>query len=136
MAIKYGIENKLKEYLIDQNLDYVCLQGEAVGSVQGNPLKLEEDDLYIFNFIRSDTGRSSSIYGKDVVERKFGMKFVPILETNYYMPDDMEEFKKFADGKSTINPEVRREGLVLRDAEHNLSFKNVSREYLLHKKEH
>ena len=130
MAFKYDIENKLKKYLEENNLDYVCIQGESVGSVQGNPLQLSEDDLYVFNFIRSDKGRIPSNEGKLIVE-EMGMKWVPILDLAFYMPDDMEEFKVMADGKSVVNPKVDREGIVLRDPKTDFSFKNVSRKYLL-----
>lgn len=131
MAIKNNIEQHLKEYLIaNPDLKYVCIQGESVGSVQGNPLKLNEDELYVFNFIRSDVGRLSSIDGKDIIE-SWGMKFVPILETEYYVPTDMEAFKEYATAKSVVNPNVLREGIVLRDPTNDFSFKNVSREYLL-----
>ena len=131
MAKKYSIEAHLREYLeMHPNIEYVCLQGESVGSVQGNPLKLTEDDLYIFNFIDSEHGRVSSPIGKGVVE-SWGMKWVPILDTNFIMPNDMEEFKQMATAKSVVNPKVLREGIVLRDPTCGLSFKNVSREYLL-----
>ena len=131
MAFKYDIENELKEYLLGHpELTYVCIQGEAVGSVQGNPLKLKEDDLYVFNFIRSDFGRLPSVKGKEIIEG-MGMKFVPILDTAYFMPDNMEAVKEYATAKSAINPQVLREGVVLRDPSTDLSFKNVSREYLL-----
>lgn len=130
MAFKYDIENKLKQYLEENDLDYVCIQGESVGSVQGNPLQLSEDDLYVFNFIRSDKGRIPSTEGKVVVEG-MGMKWVPILDTAFYMPKDMEEFKVMADAKSVVNPKVDREGIVLRDPKTDFSFKNVSRKYLL-----
>lgn len=131
MAIKNNIEQHLKEYLIaNPDLKYVCIQGESVGSVQGNPLKLKEDELYVFNFIRSDVGRLSSIDGKEIIE-SWGMKFVPILETEYYVPTDMEAFKEYATAKSVVNPNVLREGIVLRDPTNDFSFKNVSREYLL-----
>lgn len=131
MAIKYNIEQHLKEYLVvNPDLKYVCIQGEAVGRVQGNPLKLNEDELYIFNFIRSDAGRLSSIDGKEIIE-SWNMKFVPILETEYYAPTDMEEFKEYADAPSVVNPRVMREGVVLRDPTNDFSFKNVSRKYLL-----
>ena len=131
MAIKNHIEQHLKEYLIaNPDLKYVCIQGESVGSIQGNPLKLNEDELYVFNFIRSDVGRLSSIDGKEIVE-SWGMKFVPILETEYYVPTDMEAFKEYATAKSVVNPNVLREGIVLRDPTNDFSFKNVSREYLL-----
>ena len=96
MAFKYDIEKHLKEYL-DKNTDcpYVCIQGESVGSVQGNPLKLTEDDFYCFNFIDGRTGRLDSITGKDIVAT-WGIKWVPILDEHYMMPNDMEEFKQFA----------------------------------------
>lgn len=131
LAFKYDIEKHLKAYL-DKNPDltYVCIQGEGVGSVQGNPLKLKEDDLYVFNFIDSQRGRFDSINGKLIIE-SMGMKWVPILDTNYMVPNDMEEFKQFATAKSVVNPNVMREGIVLRDPTNDFSFKNVSREYLL-----
>ena len=131
LAFKYDIEKHLKAYLNkNPDLTYVCIQGEGVGSVQGNPLKLKEDDLYVFNFIDSQRGRFDSVNGKLIVE-SMGMKWVPILDTNYMMPTDMEEFKQFATAKSVVNPAVMREGIVLRDPTNDFSFKNVSREYLL-----
>ena len=131
MAFKYDIEAHLKEYL-EQNPDcpYVCIQGESVGSVQGNPLKLAEDDFYCFNFIDGRVGRVDSVTGRDIVAA-WNIKWVPILDTNYMMPSDMEEFKEFATAKSVVNPNVLREGIVLRDPTNDFSFKNVSREYLL-----
>ena len=131
MAFKYDIEAHLKEYL-EQNPDcpYVCIQGESVGSVQGNPLKLAEDDFYCFNFIDGRVGRVDSVTGRDIVAA-WNIKWVPILDTNYMMPSSMEEFKEFATAKSVVNPNVLREGIVLRDPTNDFSFKNVSREYLL-----
>lgn len=131
MAFKYDVENKMREYL-EKNPDcpYVCIQGESVGTVQGNPLKLAEDDFYCFNFIDGRVGRVDSVTGNDIVAA-WNIKWVPILDTNYMMPTDMEEFKQFATAKSVVNPKVMREGIVLRDPTNDFSFKNVSREYLL-----
>jgi hypothetical protein len=131
MAFKYDVENKLREYLEGHpNLTYVCIQGESVGSVQGNPLKLAEDDFYAFNFIDSEGGRwASDVAAAEVA--KMGIKWVPILDTHFMMPNDMEEFKQMATAKSAVNPAVMREGIVLRDPATDFSFKNVSREYLL-----
>lgn len=131
LAFKYHIEDRLKEYL-NQNpeLNYVCIQGEGVGNVQGNPLKLKENDLYVFNFIRSDIGRLSSIVGKNIIEN-MGMKWVPILDAQFKLPDTMEEIKLISDGNSVVNPNVKREGIVFRDPSNDLSFKSISREYLL-----
>lgn len=131
LANKYKIEDKLKKYLEDNpDLDYVCIQGEGVGNVQGNPLKLKENDLYVFNFIRSDIGRLDSVKGKNIISA-WDMKWVPILDTNYMLPKTMEEIKVASDGKSVVNPNAMREGLVFRDPTNDLSFKSVSRPYLL-----
>lgn len=131
LAFKYDIENKLRAYMEEYpHLDYVCIQGEGVGTVQGNPLKLDEDDLYVFNFITSDIGRWPSTTAKIILGLR-GFKFVPILDENYHMPDNMEDFKKYADGPSAVNPKVKREGVVIRNPKDDFSFKNVSREYLL-----
>ena len=67
LAFKYNIEQHLKDFLNQFPwLKWVCIQGEGVGSVQGNPLKLTEDDLYVFNFKESQTGRWSSMAGAGV----------------------------------------------------------------------
>ena len=130
LAFKYNIEKHLKDFLNQfPQLKWVCIQGEGVGSVQGNPLKLQEDDLYIFNFKDSYLGRWPSRDGKMQIE-EWGMKWVPILG-EVQMPDTMEELKQLATGKSVVNPNVMREGLVYRSLDGSDSFKNVSREYLL-----
>lgn len=130
LAFKYNIEQHLREYLeLHKDYKWVCIQGEGVGSVQGNPLKLDEDDLYVFNFKTSEYGRHPSFDGKDTIEG-WGMKWVPILGT-VKLPNTMEAMKELATGKSVVNPNVMREGLVYRSLDGQESFKNVSREYLL-----
>lgn len=130
LAFKYNIEQHLKDILNQfPKLKWVCIQGEGVGSVQGNPLKLKEDDLYVFNFKDSERGRYNSIIGRAIIE-KMGMKWVPILG-KVQMPNTMEELKALATGKSKVNPDVMREGIVYRSLDGSDSFKNVSREYLL-----
>lgn len=130
LAFKYNIEQHLKDILNQfPKLKWVCIQGEGVGSVQGNPLKLKEDDLYVFNFKDSERGRYNSIIGRAIIE-KMGMKWVPILG-KVQMPNTMEELKALATGKSKVNPDVMREGIVYRSLDGSDSFKNVSREYLI-----
>ncbi len=130
MAFKYDIEKHLTEFM-NNNKDvmWVCIQGESVGKVQGNPLKLNEDDLYVFNFITDKYGRFGSNDGKCIIEN-WGMKWVPILGS-CMLPDNMEDMKLLADGKSVVNPNVLREGIVYRSIDGKESFKNVSRKYLL-----
>lgn len=129
---KYNIEDYLKEYLIaNPTIEWVAIQGEGVGNVQGNPLKLKENDLYVFNLKDSVIGRYSSEKGKEIIEQ-WGMKWVPVLG-KVTLPDNMEDMKALADGNSIVNPEVIREGIVYRSLDGSESFKNVSNTFLLSK---
>lgn len=127
---KYHIETHLKDYLMQNpELDWVCIQGEGVGNVQGNPLKLSENDLYVFNFKDSVNGRLPSDEGKALIEQ-WGMKWVPVIGP-VELPHTMEEMKAQATGYSLVNPNVLREGYVYRSLDGVESFKNVSNEYLM-----
>ena len=130
MEEKYHIEERLIEFLNNRyDLDWVYIQGESIGNVQGNPYKLKENDLYIFNFVTSSEGRLDSNTGCAIIE-KWGMKWVPILKLDM-LPNTIEEIKAQADGFSVINPDVARKGIVYRSLNGKDSFKNVSRKYLL-----
>lgn len=133
LAKKYNIEHKLKEILKSApEVKYVYIQGEGVGNVQGNPLKLKENGLYIFNLVTDKYGKLDGVSGT-LWAKTYGLKWVPVVCITP-LPSTMEEMKEMADGMSRINPEVKREGLVFRTADSSVSFKNVSREYLLSKK--
>lgn len=130
MADKYKIFDFLKSYLIENNLDYVCLQGETAGpSLQGNPHKFKELCFFGYNLIRSDIGRINSIEAAQICG-KAGIPWVPIADEAYILPDDMETLKLDADGPCIVG-EGMREGWVYRSLDGQRSFKNVSREYLL-----
>lgn len=129
LADKYDIENKLTKFAIACGYDRVVLQGEGLGNVQGNPYKLKENDLYVFNLVIN--GERTSTQEMAAFCDDNGFKHVPIISLDYKLPKTMEEMKIEADGYSVINPKVKREGFVYRDQNGQKSFKNVSREYLL-----
>lgn len=130
MADKYNVEDVLNRIAVKYNYpEYIVLQGESIGRVQGNPYKLEEDDFYGFNFIINGK-KMDSVEAKELMSH-YGIKWVPILQTDFVCPDTMEEMKALSNGKSVINPSVLREGCVYRDAENTISFKNVDPVYLL-----
>lgn len=130
MAEKYHIFDFLEKYLYENKLDYVCLQGETAGpSLQGNPHKFKEICFFGYNFIRSDSGRMNSVEAAQICQNA-GIPWVPIADTAYILPDDMETLKLDADGPCIVG-EGMREGWVCRSYDGKQSFKNVSREYLL-----
>jgi len=130
MAEKYGVEAKMRAYIIANDLATLVVQGETVGyKLQGNPYKLEGRELYVFNFIVNGR-RIDSREGAKIIE-SWGMKWVPLLCDNFVCPDTMEELKALAYGPSVLNPDTMREGCVYRDTANTRSFKNVSNLYLL-----
>ena len=136
MAEKYKIESVLKDYLQNnKELSWVCIQGESFGPKwQGNPLNMKELEFRAFNFITSNLGRTGSLDGRTILE-KYNIPWVPIIHENYVLPDSVSELIKAATGPSAINPDVLREGWVIRSKDGKTSFKAVSTEYLLKKGE-
>ena len=137
-AIKYDIENKLKDYLEKYpDLSYVCWQGEVCSpKIQGNPHGLAETHLFLFHMIDSAQGKYD-IRDAARIWKEYNMEIVPIVDENYILPDDFEEFKDTADGvydPSCCEGKMNqpREGFVYyKTDDPNFSFKNVSRTYLL-----
>lgn len=134
MSNKYHLRSVLQD-ILDRHpeWDYVCLQGETAGpDVQGNPHKLKERQLFGFNFIDSEHGRWDSVKARDLMAF-YNVPWVPIVDTYYMIPDTLEEFKLAADGPCEVpGSSGMREGYVYRKKDDpNVSFKNVSNEYLL-----
>ena len=138
VAIRYDIENKLKDYLMKHpELDYVCWQGEVCGpGIQGNPHSLSHLHLFCFHMIDSEKGKYDIREAKKIWD-EYEMESVPIVCDSYVLPNDFEELKRDATGY--YDPSVcegkdkcAREGFVYyRITDPNFSFKNVSQEYLL-----
>jgi hypothetical protein len=140
VEFKYHIKDFLNDMLKQHpEWTYVALQGETAGisengcAIQGNPHKFDTLRFFGYNFIDSDKGRWGSVEARDLTAQ-YGIEWVPIVDENYILPDDFEEFKLSADGPcEALGASGRREGYVYRNvADPNLSFKNVSREYLMH----
>ena len=138
VALKYDIENKMKKWLNNTpGATWVCWQGEICApGIQKNPHKLKETHFYCFHWTDNINGRLD-IVTADKIWKQYNMEVVPIVDTNYILPDDFEEFKLSADGK--YDPIVcegakdcDREGFVYyKTTDPTYSFKNVSRTYLL-----
>lgn len=119
-------------------MDICCTSGRNCGisengyAIQGNPHKFDTLRFFGYNFIDSQKGRWGSVEARDLTAQ-YGIEWVPIVDENYILPDNFEEFKLSADGPCEA-PESSglREGYVYRNvADPNLSFKNVSRLYLI-----
>jgi hypothetical protein len=126
---KYNIKNVLTAIMKEYKANLVVLQGEILSpKIQGNKYKVSEVDFYGFNLI-IDGVKIKGEKAKEIVSRH-GVKWVPILDTSYVLPDTVSEILQHATAKSEIG-ETIREGCVYRNYEKNISFKAVSPDFLI-----
>lgn len=132
MAEKYHVEEVLKDLLIRKFTDaeWVTLQGETFGAgIQKRDYSMNDHDFRAFNLIVSNKGRLGSCEAANII-RPYGIKWVPILETLFVLPDTVDELLTIATGKSVIDGKSR-EGIVFRSYDGVKSFKAVSNDFLL-----
>jgi len=112
LAIDNDIETKLRKQAGKKN---IAIQGEIYGSkICGNNLGIMGYDVRFFNIYDIDRGKY--YHYKEFVKfiEGMGLKTVPVLNTNFRLTDNLEELIKLATVKSTINPNVWAEGIVIR----------------------
>lgn len=139
VEFKYHIRDFLETMLKEHpDWSYVAIQGETAGvgetgaKIQGDPHQFGELRFFAYNFIDSVKGRWNSIEARNLLA-KYGIEFVPIVNENYILPNDLNTFKLEADGDCEApGAHGLREGYVYRRTDDcNISFKNVSNKYLL-----
>lgn len=129
MAIKYDIENVLKDLQKKYSADTVVIQGETIGEgIQKNKYNIEGHDLYVFNLIINGK-RINSVKAREIVTR-YGLNFVPILNEDFILLDSVNDMITYADGESQLRHTLR-EGIVIRNYDKNISFKCISNKFLL-----
>ena len=130
IAEMYDLQERMNLMLNELGVKWLAIQGEIAGpGIQKNPYGLKDIDFFVFNVITPE-GR----WGTEKMAEfcyKYGLGTVPILDLNYILPDTVEEMLRYATGPSVINPEVLREGVVIRSKDGKYSFKAVSPEYLV-----
>lgn len=128
LAEKYDIENVLKNIIM--NNKFVAIQGECISpKIQSNKYQVTESDLYVFNLVYP-SGKVSCLSGAARLE-KYGIKWCPLVDINYTLPDTINSLLDYATGQSVICPETLREGLVLRNYKYDVSFKVISPDFLI-----
>jgi len=65
---------------------------------------------------------------------KLGLESVPVLDLNFKIPDTMDKLIECSNGKSVLNKNTRREGVVMKSFDGSISFKVISNEFLLKEK--
>lgn len=131
VAKKYNIENVLKQLIGDANR--IVLQGENIGTqIQSNKYKVNDFDFFAFNLIYPNRKVDAVEMGE--LLKPFGVKTVPVLETEFTLKDTIPDMVEYVKGNSTLLPR-KREGCVFRNCERNISFKVINPEFLLAEKD-
>lgn len=133
MAEKYDIYNKMKDLLYNHFADceWITIQGETYGpGIQKRDYHAPEHDFMAFNFITSKDGRWGTEKMVDLLQEHMNIPCVPILDTNFILPDTVEELLAYATAESVCDHDLR-EGIVFRSKDGSKSFKAVSNEFLL-----
>jgi len=128
---KVARELKLEENLraLEKN---ICLQGELIGEgIQGNPYGIKGQTVRFFSVYLIDSRTRLGIKDLEDICFMIGLQTVPILESNFLLPNTIEEMLQYAEGKSALNPKTEREGVVVRSLDGTISFKAISNKFLL-----
>jgi RNA ligase (TIGR02306 family) len=129
-AIDLDIEAKMR----DCGEGDWAIQGELVGNgVQGNIYKMGGLNFYVYDVYNIQAGDYlRPAYRRALIER-MGLNHVPVIETNGKL-GTMEEIILGADGKSVLNPQQDREGIVFKQVDGGMTCKAISNKYLLGEK--
>ena len=129
-AEKYDLQERMSLMLEENGGKWIAIQGEVAGpGIQKNTYELKDIDFFVFNII-DESGRWGT---EKMVEwcYRYGLTPVPVIDTNYILPDSVEEMLKYATSNSILNTAKMREGVVIRTKDGQKSFKAVSPEYLI-----
>jgi RNA ligase (TIGR02306 family) len=126
-ARENGIEEKMRAY--GRN---IAIQGEIIGpGIQGNIYKLGNTTVKFFSVFDIDEYKYVGYDELCNVLAILGVSIVPIVGVNVKLPTTVDEILAMADGKSLLNKNTNREGLVFRTMDGQVSFKAISNNYLL-----
>lgn len=135
VARLHDIEGKLRT--LHRN---IAVQGEILGpKIQGNKYKLSTHQVLIYSIF--DIDRYAYLNYEDFIAlaKEAGFATVPVLRDDYILgSDDVDGLVALSNDKSVLNPEIPREGIVIRPVVEaqdpelgRLSFKVVNPEFLL-----
>ena len=134
VARQQNIEEILRKHAAKTGQQTVCVQGELVGEgVQGNIYNIKGHDFYIYNLYYSDCDQYAPIEELIEFTQEYSLKHVPLLHKDINLPENSMECLKLAEGKSALNSNTEREGVVIRYFDRSVSFKAISNKFLLKK---
>lgn len=127
IAEQYKLRSSMKK--LDRNL---AIQGEVIGpKIQGNIYKLPSLELRVFSAYDIDKQEYLSSLELLMLADTMNLTLVPFIVMNHKLVNDIKYYVDFSKGKSQINSNILREGIVIRAMDSSFSFKSINPEYLL-----
>lgn len=125
--------NQALEDILREQGNNVALQGELVGEgIQGNPYKKKGQHFFLFDAYLINEGRYMTPKERHAFIRSTGISHVPIMDRGGLLQDvDLEGILLGAEGKSELNSQAEREGLVFKREDGKASFKAISNRFLM-----
>lgn len=114
----------------------ISIQGELLGgNIQKNPENLKGFEFFVFEIFNIKERKYLTPQERYEICERLNLKHVPIIEKEIALKKlnltNCEEILKFAEGKSLINSETEREGLVFKSLDGCIKFKAISNNWLL-----
>jgi len=129
IARAIGAEEKLRTFG-----QPIAIQGELIGpGIQDNIYKLDKHQFRLFDVqLPNEGGRYMEPEERRAFAEQYGFQEAPLIDANWSFGDKtIDDVIKMADGKSLINPNTKREGLVFKArGPKRFTFKAISNEYL------
>ena len=124
------IESRLRSELLSSQ--GIALQGELIGpGIQKNKYKFDKKEFRLFSVFLIDDFRYALYEEYTYVWLISGVKAVPFVDAHYVLPGTIDDLVEFSRGDSQVNPDIPREGIVVRNREDGTSFKVVNPDFLL-----
>lgn len=128
---KYNLGEKIVQILKNYDLPNVALQMEVYGEgIQKRNYSTKEHKIAVFHIVSNRV----KLPMEKVVEicEKYDIPHVPILNTNYILPDTLEELQNYVEGENSKIDGLPKEGIVFYDKKTGQQyFKFVSPEFLI-----
>jgi RNA ligase (TIGR02306 family) len=112
----------------------LALQGELIGEgIQGNPYKIKGQQFYLYDIYDIDNVRYLEADYRQIWADSVGIVHVPECTSDVIGYDlEVDYLLKMAEGKSFLNIDAEREGLVFKcEQDPFVSFKVISNRFLL-----
>ena len=117
----------------------IAIQGELIGEgIQGNKYKIKGRQFRPFNAYDIDASKRIDAVDLFSYSSLIGLETVPLIDFWFVLNHSIDELVSYSEGKSKLNPETDREGVVIRSITEqidedlgDLSFKVISPNFLL-----